>query len=177
MPGKEHMEAIRILAGAVLELLPVPDGELRETLLNVANPKRPDVLKIIKRSDAEDERAALRRHFKALNTGYVNDEATRRLIECTVDSSDPTTFTAQHDHTDGALRELLDQFDDGDEDDGPDESEDRNTLVPEDSFYDPDNDYDPVKTRGLVDPAEYEAFRAWKASQTNETTENTEDTP
>lgn len=174
------MEAVRILAGAIIDLLPVPDGDLRETLLNVANPRRPEVKQIIKRSDAEDERAALRRHFKAVDTGYVSDDALRTLVACATDRNDSTTFTAVHDHTDEALRALRDDLDGDGEPDNTDVPDDTDGLeYKTDVNFGFDTPYDAlasvkaddVQSRQTPDPDEYAAFLAWKTNQSTNDTE------
>lgn len=101
---------LRSMAGALLGLFPIPDGEIRETILDLANPCRKALKEIVRKSDAADERQGLRKAFKAFDTSYLTDEQAADLIHRTLDNGDPDVVTVSHDHTVGALTKLRDDL-------------------------------------------------------------------
>lgn len=168
-------DPVSLLAGTILDLLPVPDGETRERLLDVANPYRPELLRIVRKSDPEDERKGIRRHFKGTNGQYIHPVHARDLIDRALDDQDRDTFTATHDHTIQALEALRDELDRAGEPE-PDVPEDDPMAWAraddDDTDHEPRDGVDdgnvPYPTRAdHIDPDEYAAFQAWQASQTN----------
>lgn len=121
------MDKLRAIAGVLLEIFPIPDGDVRETLLDIANPCRPQLKEIVRKSDAEDERHGLRKAFKAFDTQHVPDDKAAHLIGRVLDPTDIDTVTATHDHTISALTKLRDDLNGngGTSDDEPPDDEKR----------------------------------------------------
>jgi hypothetical protein len=99
-------DAVRKVAGILLDLFPIPDGEIRDTLLDIANPCRAQVKEIVKRSDPEDERPGLRKAFKAFDSLYMSDTAAADLIDRALNPADIDVVTVSHDQTVTALTSL-----------------------------------------------------------------------
>jgi len=123
MSGDIH-NGLRSLAGAVLDLLPVPDGPTRETLLDLANPSRAKVREIIRKA-VPDEKTGLRKLFKALDVMFLTDEQVSELALRGLDETDVHTITSEDEDTRERLLDLVHAThpEVGEPDEEPDEGE------------------------------------------------------
>lgn len=150
-------DVVRNLAGVILDLVPVPDGENRELLLDIANPQRAAIKEIVRKSDAADERADLRRATRALDRQALTDEQVHAMVCSVLDPTDVQVMTVSHDHTIGALEALRDDLDpdkttEAEHEDVKDPIQ-RDGNVPYDPYQDPyDRDGDRDETSPYGEP-------------------------
>jgi len=127
-------DLVRNLAGVMLDLVPVPDGENRELLLDIANPHRARIKEIVRKSDAADERDDLRRATRAIDRFALTDEQVHTMVCSVLDPQEVQVMTVSHDHTVGALEALRDDLEDNGDDKDPEDNGDDKDPIQRDGY-------------------------------------------